>query len=159
MRFLFCAKASHQDTHLCGILFDEPASSSRGNKSSLLDLLFLMEYGMIMWYGLDKYALIWRGIDLKKYTVRQVRNLDFFKQLKTIRTVTLAVDFVLIVILVLSKSWLLKGILLGALVEKTGCVSWEGLESGLRKVVPARKADMIGLNLEALAAGKACVAG
>jgi len=30
-------KASHQDTHLCGILFDEPASSSRGIKSSLLD--------------------------------------------------------------------------------------------------------------------------
>ncbi len=50
-------------------------------------------------------------------------------------------------------------ILLGALVEKTGCVTWEGVESGLRKVVPARKADMIGLNLEALAAGKACVAG
>ena len=33
-----CAKASHQDTHLCGILFDEPASSSRGIKSSLLDV-------------------------------------------------------------------------------------------------------------------------
>ncbi len=32
------AKANHQDTHLCGILFDEPASSSRGIKSSLLDL-------------------------------------------------------------------------------------------------------------------------
>ena len=57
---------------------------------------------------------------MKKYTVRQVRNLDFFKQLKTIRTVTLAVDFVLIVILVLSKSWLLKGILLGALVVILG---------------------------------------
>ena len=34
---LLCAKASHQDTHLCGILFDEPVSSSRGIKSSLLD--------------------------------------------------------------------------------------------------------------------------
>ncbi len=38
MEVLFlCAKASHQDTHLCGILFDVPASSSRGIKSSLLD--------------------------------------------------------------------------------------------------------------------------
>ena len=35
--YAFCAKASHQDTHLCVILFDEPASSSRGIKSSLLD--------------------------------------------------------------------------------------------------------------------------
>jgi len=25
----FCAKASHQDTHLCGILFDEPATLSK----------------------------------------------------------------------------------------------------------------------------------
>ena len=35
-------KASHQDTHLCGILFDEPASSSRGVKASLLDFLRLL---------------------------------------------------------------------------------------------------------------------
>ena len=48
-------------------------------------------------------------------------------------------------------------ILLGALAEKTGCVTWEGLEAGLRKVVPARKADMIGLNLQALEAGRACI--
>ena len=26
---IFCAKASHQDTHLCGILFDEPATLSK----------------------------------------------------------------------------------------------------------------------------------
>jgi len=48
-------------------------------------------------------------------------------------------------------------ILLGALVEKTGCVSLEMLEAGLRKVVPARKADMIELNLKALQAGRDAV--
>ncbi len=48
-------------------------------------------------------------------------------------------------------------ILLGALVEKTGCVSREMLEAGLRKVVPARKADMIELNLKALQAGRDAV--
>ncbi|MEA4965558.1 MAG: 2-oxoacid:acceptor oxidoreductase family protein [Oscillospiraceae bacterium] len=45
-------------------------------------------------------------------------------------------------------------ILLGALVRHTACVSDEMLEAGLRKVVPARKADMIDLNLKALLAGK-----
>ena len=48
-------------------------------------------------------------------------------------------------------------ILLGALVEKTGCVSLEMLEAGLRKVVPARKADMIELNLKAMQAGRDAV--
>lgn len=45
-------------------------------------------------------------------------------------------------------------ILLGTLVQHTGCVSDEMLEAGLRKVVPAKKADMIDLNLKALQAGK-----
>ena len=44
-------------------------------------------------------------------------------------------------------------ILLGALVEKTGCVSLEMLEAGLRKVVPARKADMLDVNRKMLKAG------
>ena len=48
-------------------------------------------------------------------------------------------------------------ILLGALAEKTGCVSREMLEAGLRKVVPARKADMIELNLKAMQAGRDAV--
>jgi 2-oxoglutarate ferredoxin oxidoreductase subunit gamma len=45
-------------------------------------------------------------------------------------------------------------ILLGTLVRETGCISDEMLEAGLRKVVPARKADMIDLNLKALQLGK-----
>jgi 2-oxoglutarate ferredoxin oxidoreductase subunit gamma len=45
-------------------------------------------------------------------------------------------------------------ILLGTLVRETGCMPDDKLEAGLRKVVPARKADMIDLNLKALQAGK-----
>ena len=45
-------------------------------------------------------------------------------------------------------------ILLGALVEHTGCISEEGLDAGLLKVIPARKADMIDFNRKALKAGK-----
>ena len=45
-------------------------------------------------------------------------------------------------------------ILLGALVRETGCISEEGLDAGLLKVVPARKADLIDLNRKALQAGR-----
>ena len=45
-------------------------------------------------------------------------------------------------------------ILLGALVDKTGCVSEEHLEKGLRNAVPPRHADLIDLNIKALAIGK-----
>jgi 2-oxoglutarate ferredoxin oxidoreductase subunit gamma len=45
-------------------------------------------------------------------------------------------------------------ILLGTLVRETGCMADDKLEAGLRKVVPARKADMIDLNLKALQLGK-----
>ena len=45
-------------------------------------------------------------------------------------------------------------ILLGAIVKETGCVSAEHLEEGLRHAVPARHADLIDLNLQALEIGK-----
>ena len=45
-------------------------------------------------------------------------------------------------------------ILLGALINETGCVSAEHLEEGLRHAVPARHADLIDLNLQALEIGK-----
>ena len=45
-------------------------------------------------------------------------------------------------------------ILLGALVKETGCVSEDHLEEGLRHAVPPRKADLIDLNIKALAIGK-----
>lgn len=48
-------------------------------------------------------------------------------------------------------------ILLGALVQKTGCISPEGLDAGLVKVVPARKAELIEYNRKALQAGRALV--
>ena len=44
-------------------------------------------------------------------------------------------------------------VLLGALVKATGCVTNEGLDAGLVKVIPARKADMLELNRKALQAG------
>lgn len=44
-------------------------------------------------------------------------------------------------------------VLLGAIVKATGCVTDEGLDAGLRKVIPARKADMLDLNRKALKAG------
>ncbi|MDD3919929.1 MAG: 2-oxoacid:acceptor oxidoreductase family protein [Eubacteriales bacterium] len=48
-------------------------------------------------------------------------------------------------------------VLLGALVEKTGCVEESGLEAGLKKAIPAKKADMLAANKKALEAGKAAV--
>ena len=44
-------------------------------------------------------------------------------------------------------------VLLGALVKATGCVTDEGLDAGLIKVIPARKADMLEINRKALKAG------
>jgi len=44
-------------------------------------------------------------------------------------------------------------VLLGALVKATGCVTDDGLDAGLVKVIPARKADMLDINRKALKAG------
>ena len=44
-------------------------------------------------------------------------------------------------------------VLLGALVKATGCVTDDGLDAGLIKVIPARKADMLDINRKALKAG------
>ena len=41
-------------------------------------------------------------------------------------------------------------ILLGALISKTGCVREESLADALHKVIPARKADLFDLNMQAL---------
>lgn len=45
-------------------------------------------------------------------------------------------------------------ILLGALVKVTGCVSDEAVEKGLKKIVSAKHADLLGANLTAIQAGK-----
>ena len=44
-------------------------------------------------------------------------------------------------------------VLLGELVKATGCVTDDGLDAGLIKVIPARKADMLEVNRKALKAG------
>ena len=44
--------------------------------------------------------------------------------------------------------------LLGALIANTGCVREESLADALHKVIPARKADLFDLNMQALQAGK-----
>ena len=49
-------------------------------------------------------------------------------------------------------------ILLGAVIAKTGCIDEAGLENALKKVIPARKMDLLGANLKAIAAGKDYVA-
>ena len=45
-------------------------------------------------------------------------------------------------------------ILLGALISKTGCVREESLADALHKVIPARKADLFDLNMQALKLGR-----
>jgi len=45
-------------------------------------------------------------------------------------------------------------VLLGALIKETGCVSEDALLDGLKKVIPARKADLTELNIKALEAGR-----
>ena len=51
-------------------------------------------------------------------------------------------------------SGLANMILLGALVYKTGCVKEETLAEALKKVIPARKAQLFDANMSALALGK-----
>ena len=46
-------------------------------------------------------------------------------------------------------------LLLGALVEKTGCVRFGSIAPALHKVIPARKADLFDVNMKAVEAGKA----
>ena len=45
-------------------------------------------------------------------------------------------------------------ILLGKLFEETGLVSYEGLEKGIRKSVPARKQNLVESNLKAIQIGQ-----
>ncbi|MBR6425808.1 MAG: 2-oxoacid:acceptor oxidoreductase family protein [Oscillospiraceae bacterium] len=45
-------------------------------------------------------------------------------------------------------------ILLGALIAKTGCIQEAGLPDALKKVIPARKADLFDANMKAIQAGK-----
>ena len=44
-------------------------------------------------------------------------------------------------------------VILGKMIKETGVVGFEAIENGLKKVIPARKADMLELNLKALKAG------
>lgn len=44
-------------------------------------------------------------------------------------------------------------VLLGKIIKETGAVSFDNIEAGLKKVIPARKADMIEVNLKAIKAG------
>lgn len=44
-------------------------------------------------------------------------------------------------------------ILLGAIIEKTHCVSFESVEEALHKVIPARKANLFDVNMQALRLG------
>ena len=45
-------------------------------------------------------------------------------------------------------------LLLGALVERTGCVSFDSIVPALHKVIPARKADLFDANIQAVQAGR-----
>ena len=54
----------------------------------------------------------------------------------------------------LGLSGLANMILLGALVKKTGCVKEETLPEALKKVIPARKANLFDANMKALETGK-----
>lgn len=44
-------------------------------------------------------------------------------------------------------------IMVGKAIKETNAVSYEGLEEGLKKVIPAKKADMLGLNIKAVETG------
>ena len=44
-------------------------------------------------------------------------------------------------------------VLLGKIIKETGAVSFENVEAGLKKVIPAKKADMLEINLKAIKAG------
>lgn len=45
-------------------------------------------------------------------------------------------------------------ILLGAIIEKTGCIDFGSVEAALHKVIPARKANLFDVNMQALNAGR-----
>ena len=45
-------------------------------------------------------------------------------------------------------------ILLGALVKETGCIREESILSALKKIVPAKRANLIDANMKAVAAGR-----
>ena len=45
-------------------------------------------------------------------------------------------------------------IILGAIVEKLGCVKWESMDPTLRHVISARKAALLDLNLKAIEVGR-----
>lgn len=45
-------------------------------------------------------------------------------------------------------------ILLGKVIAETGCIDWASLDAALKKVIPARKADLFGLNMKALETGR-----
>jgi len=44
-------------------------------------------------------------------------------------------------------------VILGKMIKETGVVGFDAIENGLKKVIPARKADMLELNMKALKAG------
>ncbi|MCQ2453613.1 MAG: 2-oxoacid:acceptor oxidoreductase family protein [Clostridia bacterium] len=48
-------------------------------------------------------------------------------------------------------------ILLGAIIANTGCVQPDTIAAALHKVIPARKADLFDVNMQAIEAGKAFV--
>ena len=50
-------------------------------------------------------------------------------------------------------------ILLGAVIAETGCISEEGIPDALKKVIPARKMNLLEANLKALEAGREYVKG
>ena len=45
-------------------------------------------------------------------------------------------------------------ILLGAVIAMTGCIDEAGIEDALKKVIPARKMNLLEANMNALEAGK-----
>ena len=50
-------------------------------------------------------------------------------------------------------------IILGAIVEKLRCVDPDKIEEALRETISARKANLLDLNLKAVAAGRAFIRG
>ena len=44
-------------------------------------------------------------------------------------------------------------IMLGKMIKETGIIKLEDVEKGLKKVIPAKKADMLGLNMKAIETG------
>lgn len=57
----------------------------------------------------------------------------------------------------MGNSELANMILLGAILETTDCLSGEHLLGALKKVIPARKADMLEVNLRAIELGRKAV--